>query len=179
MTKPKPKNPAAQTKAAMTAKVVKATTPKPASACLRTAAAPKASAFVTGTGKTDPIASDVHFTHLDEVLEQCRMDVPGFEPLASVLRRAYDQAAMGKGVQRHGQGQPFVEQPMQQLVALHGCGFAIGQASKKASEAQRMLTLTGAVEPAVHELLGAIVYLAGTVVALELDAKRAQPFVRA
>lgn len=181
MTKPKPKAAAVPVKA--TAKPAIKTSAKP----LRATQVPKASVTVAGTSPAavspclPASLPDAVFTHLDKVLEQCqiRMDVPGFEPLANVLQRAYDQAAMGKGVERHGQGQPFTQQPMQQHIALHGLGFATGQASKKAGEAQRMLTRSGDVAPAVRELLGAIVYLAGAVVALELDAAREVPFVRA
>lgn len=89
-------------------------------------------------------------------------DSPEYESLAKVLRRAYNQAARGKGAQRHGQGQPFDQQPMQQLIALYGVGFALGQAGKKAQESQRMDK-----DAAVRELLGAINYLAGAVIALE------------
>lgn len=90
-------------------------------------------------------------------------DVAGYERLASVLVRAHEQAAAGKGAQRHAQGQPFHAQPMQQLIKLYGIGFALGQAAKKAQEAQRLPT----VERQVAELLGAINYLAGAVIALE------------
>jgi len=90
------------------------------------------------------------------------LTVPGYETLAAVLRQAYAQAAEGKGAQRHGQGQPFDQQPMQQLIALYGVGFALGQAGKKAQESQRMDK-----DSAVRELLGAINYLAGAVIALE------------
>ena len=51
---------------------------------------------------------------------------------------------------------------MQKLIDLYGPGFALGQAAKKAHESQRL--------PAgrdVAELLGAINYLAGAVIALE------------
>lgn len=88
----------------------------------------------------------------------------GFEPLADVLARAFRQAAFGKGQDRHGGGLPFVEQPMQQIIKLHGLGFPLGQAAKKCQEAQRM-----PADRAVHELLGAIVYIAGAVVALDMD----------
>jgi hypothetical protein len=87
----------------------------------------------------------------------------GYRSLSDVLARAFDQAAAGKGAERHGQGQPFDEQPMQQLIRLYGIGFALGQAAKKAQEAQRLPT----VERQVAELLGAINYLAGAVIALE------------
>jgi hypothetical protein len=90
-------------------------------------------------------------------------DAPGYESLAHVLLRAYAQAASGKGAERHADGRPFDEQPMQQLIALYGAGFALGQAAKKAQESQRLPT----TERKVAELLGAINYLAGAVVALE------------
>jgi hypothetical protein len=94
------------------------------------------------------------------------MNVPGYEQLADVLARAYDQAARGKGRERHANDKPFHLQPMQDLIRLHGVGFATGQASKKASEALGLPT----VERQVAELLGAIVYLAGAVIALERQA---------
>ena len=97
------------------------------------------------------------------------MNVPGYERLADVLQRAYDQAARGKGKERHAQDLPFHQQPMQAVIQLHGVGFATGQASKKASEALRLPTL----ERQVAELLGAIVYLSGAVIALEAEAKQA------
>ena len=53
---------------------------------------------------------------------------------------------------------------MQQLILLYGAGFALGQAAKKAQESMRL--------PAgrdVAELLGAINYLAGAVIALERE----------
>lgn len=96
------------------------------------------------------------------------MTEPGYEKLAAVLHRAYDQAARGKGKERHAQELPFHEQPMQAVIQLHGVGFATGQASKKASEALRLPTL----ERQVAELLGAIVYLSGAVIALEAEAKQ-------
>lgn len=94
------------------------------------------------------------------------MNEPGYEKLADVLRRAYDQAAHGKGRDRHANSRPFHEQPMQDLIRLHGVGFATGQASKKAGEALGLPTL----ERQVAELLGAIVYLSGAVIALEAAA---------
>lgn len=96
--------------------------------------------------------------------------VPGFDDLALVLSQAFDQAAFGKGVAHHGLGQPFAAQPMQQLIRINGLGFATGQAGKKASEALRMLaSANSSPEAAVDELLGAIVYLAGAVIAVRAD----------
>lgn len=88
--------------------------------------------------------------------------VPGYERLRAVLEAAYDQAARGKGKERHAKDLPFHEQPMQTVTDLYGLGFPLGQAAKKGQEAQRM-------EPdaAIRELLGAINYLAGAVIWIE------------
>lgn len=93
--------------------------------------------------------------------------LPGYESLHDVLLRALEQAQVGKGAQRHAQGQPFDEQPMQQLARLYGVGFALGQAAKKSQEAMRLPT----TERQVAELLGAINYLAGAVIAIERGSK--------
>lgn len=85
-----------------------------------------------------------------------------YASLNLVLERAYDQAACGKGAQRHAGGQAFEDQPMQKLIELYGLGFALGQAGKKMQESLRMDT-----EAAVRELLGAINYIAGAIIHLE------------
>lgn len=90
------------------------------------------------------------------------LDAPGYQSLARVLARAFSQAAHGKGKERHSTGQPFEAQPMQALIELYGPGFALGQAAKKAQEAQRLEHTA-----AVRELLGAINYMAGAVIAME------------
>jgi hypothetical protein len=88
----------------------------------------------------------------------------GYEKLRAVLDRAIEQAAKGKGHERHAvEGQPFEEQPIVGLGRwMNHTGFNVGQACKKALESTRL-------EPAaaVRELLGAINYLAGAVVLLE------------
>lgn len=90
---------------------------------------------------------------------------PGYEKLMDVLARAFNDAAFGKGKNRHAQGHPFHEQPMQKLCQLYGVGFALGQAGKKMQESQRMQT-----DAAVRELLGAINYIAGAIIYLEAQA---------
>jgi hypothetical protein len=91
------------------------------------------------------------------------LDAPGYESLARVLARAYQQAARGKGAERHAQdGEPFDAQVMQDMARRFGVGSLLGQAFKKSEESQRL-----AKEPAVRELLGAINYLAGAVIAME------------
>lgn len=89
------------------------------------------------------------------------MNVPGYASLATVLNAAYLQAATGKGADRHAKGQPFDEQTMQVGADQFGVGSLLFQAFKKSEESQRLPH-----EAAVKELLGAINYLAGAVIAL-------------
>lgn len=93
-------------------------------------------------------------------------NVSGYERLADVLERAFDQAATGKGAERHDDDKPFHQQPMQAIGDRRGVGFILGQADKKSEEAQGMAN-RGQVDAAVRELLGAINYLAGAVIWLE------------
>lgn len=92
--------------------------------------------------------------------------VPGYDSLLEVLIRAYDQAASGKGAERHGQDKPFEDQPMQKLIDLYGVGFSLGQAGKKAQESMRLDH-----DAAIRELLGAINYIAGTIIHMEANRK--------
>ncbi|SOZ37710.1 hypothetical protein [Cupriavidus neocaledonicus] len=98
----------------------------------------------------------------------------GYESLAAVLKEALFQAAHGKGAERHAQGAPFDEQPMQQLVDLYGMGFALGQAAKKMQESQRLPH-----DRARAELLGAINYIAGAVIAMDRQKVEKPPSVAA
>ena len=106
--------------------------------------------------------ASVAFSPADHGTMTEALATPGYESLAGVLCAAYNQAAIGKGAERHAQGHPFDQQPMQQLIALYGPGFALGQAAKKAQESLRLPR-----DRAVAELLGAINYLAGAVIAQE------------
>mgnify|MGYP005857087689 CR=1 FL=1 len=85
---------------------------------------------------------------------------PDYQSLRSVLCDAYEQAASGKGKERHGNGLPFEQQPMQTISGLldsdRGMYF---QAIKKIQEASRM---DG--EARDRELLGAINYVCGVIV---------------
>lgn len=92
---------------------------------------------------------------------------PGYEKLAHVLKRAFDQAAKGKGKKRHAKGEPFHEQVMQIGAKKFGVGSLLFQAFKKSEESQRLPH-----DRAVAELLGAINYLAGAVIRLEEDNKK-------
>lgn len=86
-----------------------------------------------------------------------------YHSLTNVLARAYEQAAKGKGAVRHADGRPFTEQPMQTISELLGTHEGLlYQAMKKIQESNRMQP-----DAAVHELLGAINYLAGAIIFLE------------
>lgn len=91
------------------------------------------------------------------------LDATGYESLARVLARAFQQAAHGKGAERHAQaGESFDTQVMQDMARRFGVGSLLGQAFKKSEESQRLPHGAG-----VRELLGAINYLAGAVIAME------------
>lgn len=96
----------------------------------------------------------------------------GYETLADVLHRAFEQASSGKGKERHaGAGVPFERQPMATINIEQGSidGF-LYQARKKALEAKRL-----PAGRAQAELLGAINYLAGAVIALDTWAAGTLP----
>lgn len=85
---------------------------------------------------------------------------PAYLSLADVLARAHQQAAIGKGAERHACARPFTEQPMQSISELLGSETGLlYQAMKKIQESQRL-------EPdaAIRELLGAINYIAGAII---------------
>lgn len=89
---------------------------------------------------------------------------PGYERLVAVMRAAHDQAAHGKGKERHANDLPFEAQRMLSICKLQGSpdGMAY-QVIKKMTE--------GLAMPEHHrkvaELYGAINYLAGIVIFLE------------
>lgn len=91
----------------------------------------------------------------------------GYEQLESILNGALEQAAAGKGKERHATGQAFEDQPMQLISRLlgdnHGLAF---QAIKKVQESLRL-----PADRAERELLGAINYIAGMIIFLRARAK--------
>jgi hypothetical protein len=91
-------------------------------------------------------------------------DDPYF-PLERILDMAYDQASEGKGKARHAKkDEPFKKQKICEITRRVGLGYPLGQAIKKAEEAQRL------PYPAnVQEILGAINYLAAAVIIMEED----------
>lgn len=84
-----------------------------------------------------------------------------YESLHAVLEAAFEQAAFGKGAERHARNNPFDEQHMQTISTLlstdRGMAF---QAIKKLTEGLD-LPDNAACE---RELLGAINYIAGIII---------------
>lgn len=88
---------------------------------------------------------------------------PGYEGLALVLQGALNQAQNGKGRERHQQGDtPFHQQPICEIGRMVGPGGTAFQAMKKTQEAMRLPK-----KRAVAELLGAINYLAATIILMD------------
>jgi hypothetical protein len=79
----------------------------------------------------------------------------GYDNLRRVMSLAVDQAATGKGKERHANGKTFDRQPSAEIGRMVGLGYPLGQAMKKAQEAMRLPK-----DRAKAELLGAINYLA-------------------
>lgn len=88
----------------------------------------------------------------------------GYEALTGVLEEAINQAANGKGLERHADGRPFHDQPILREALAVGLGFPAGQARKKILEAVRCCG--DHPERAVADLLGAINYTAALVIAI-------------
>lgn len=86
----------------------------------------------------------------------------GYASLGAVYKDAFDQAAFGKGKERHADNEPFDKQVMQDGARRFGRGFLLGQVFKKTEESQRL-----PYAQARAELLGALNYLAGAVIDLD------------
>jgi len=107
-----------------------------------------------------------------EQLSAMLEDEPGpvdkgeYASLWRVLSEAADQAAGGKGKERHAKdAEPFEDQKICEITRRVGIGYPLGQAIKKAVESTRL----GDRGP--DELLGAINYLAAAVIVMreEID----------
>lgn len=98
-------------------------------------------------------------------------DVPGYESLREVLAAAYDQAARGKGKERHANDLPFHKQRMQSISHLlrSDAGMAY-QVCKKVTEGLDLPT----PEARRRELLGAINYIAGILIFWDESEKGAR-----
>lgn len=118
-----------------------------------------------------PNASEVHKSFLKAMGlihpvpelegEQAWEVAAGYEQLAAVFQDAHDQAAHGKGKERHANDLPFHEQRMQSISELinspKGLEF---QAIKKLTEGMQFNDAARREK----ELLGAINYIAGIII---------------
>lgn len=97
------------------------------------------------------------------LVEKGKLAQDSYATLRAVLDRALAQASGGKGRERHAvEGEPFERQQICEVTRRLGHGFSRGQAVKKIYEAQRLPR-----ERAVAELLGAINYIAASIIVLE------------
>lgn len=87
-------------------------------------------------------------------------DYCDYSGLYSVLIEALDQAAYGKGMERHANNLPFEEQKMQTICDAQGSSKGMAfQAIKKILESEGM-----EYQAKKREILGAIVYAAGIII---------------
>lgn len=113
---------------------------------------------IGGGNPGDPVDDDEDCECLGCLMAESE-DVSGYEDLRRILNMAYDQAARGKGKERHGvKGEVWSRQPIIRHQLAFGPGFALGQAAKKMEEAQFLDS-----EAAKFEILGAIVYAAAAI----------------
>lgn len=104
---------------------------------------------------------------------------PEMAELRSVLERAFLQVARGKGHKVHGQGIPFIEQPIVTLTTRLGIGGPAYQSTKKLDQAIRQVYFAKTyadLMAAREEVLGAINFIAPIVLALDnaLDTSNAE-----
>lgn len=87
-----------------------------------------------------------------------------YDSLREVLESAYNQAAIGKGRERHANDKPFDEQPILVIARLldgHPAASVLFQAMKKIVESARL------GDRATDELRGAIVYISAAIILME------------
>ena len=96
---------------------------------------------------------------------------PEYASLHRVLLAALNQAANGKGMERHAKdGEPFEQQKICEITRRVGLGYPLGQAIKKAEESIGL-----PIEAGIRENLGAINYLAAAVLIMEEQAAAIVP----
>ena len=119
---------------------------------------------------SDPLDLIAEWTDTHDTTTPPLAPTDPYAPLRRVLDAAYDQAANGKGKERHANNKPFTDQPIMEIARMVGPGYQLGQAMKKAQEAGGMIQ-RGQPDRARAELLGAINYLAACVLLIEEAAK--------
>ena len=112
---------------------------------------------MTGAGMT------LDVEELEAQLDEC--GDKSYDSLHDTLMEAYTQASAGKGKERHSRDADFSDQIICQIERLD-VGFNRGQAIKKIAESRVLEKIKG-TEAAVHELLGAINYLAAKIITLK------------
>ncbi len=97
--------------------------------------------------------------------------VEGYEKFARVLNEAFDQSAKGKGHDRHGDGTPFLDQPIMAIPRMGkiGLGGLAYQICKKAQESTTMAS-RNQYAAAKAELLGVIVYAVAAILHVEEES---------
>lgn len=114
---------------------------------------------VEGTPRPALLLSDL----AEEFIKALRSSGHPYHPLATTLLGAFEQAAMGKGKERHANDLPFVDQKILRLPAQQGHpGGLIYQVAKKALESERM-----APDARIRELNGVIVYASAAIIFTE------------
>ena len=88
-------------------------------------------------------------------------------PLVKVFEAALEQAAGGKGKERHANGQPFDRQPICEGGRHFGIGAPLFQAWKKTAEVMRLVEMDNGAERALREIYGAMNYLAAAAIVLD------------
>lgn len=96
--------------------------------------------------------------------------VKNIELLESVLGDVLAQVTSGKGAERHGRGQDFLQQPWKKIADDFGEGFLLGQAAKKMREATHASGWEH--ERWDKEMLGALAYLAFAIANRRLEVKK-------
>lgn len=91
--------------------------------------------------------------------------------LNKVFKDAFRQASAGKGKERHADDNAFEDQLICQIARQVGTGFTKGQAIKKIVESTKIRHLKG-IDAEIHELHGALNYIAGTIIVLEDAAEK-------
>jgi hypothetical protein len=122
--------------------------------------------FIDGTITASGVTCFQCLQRMTQVPKTPAEDHPLYRDLQRVLDDAFEQAASGKGKERHANGKPFTEQPIMEIARMVGLPGHLFQICKKVQEAGGMAS-RGTREAAKRELLGAIVYCAAAVLLLE------------
>ena len=96
-------------------------------------------------------------------MNDTKMNDTMYAKLYEVLVMAGDRASIGKGRERHSDGEPFTDQYICRAPKIFGLGSLLYQIGKKNEEIMRLDN----VEGQINELLDIIVYAAAGVILLK------------